>query len=107
MEGGPSVPRERLRLTSSSLCDIVSNMKTATVRHVQHNFAAVLDAVRKGQEIAITKRGTVVARIVPARKAKGKISWPDSAARMKRLGRRAATGTPASRIIREMREDRF
>ena len=30
------------------MCDIVSNMKTATVRHVQHNFAAVLEAVRKG-----------------------------------------------------------
>jgi prevent-host-death family protein len=89
------------------MCDIVSNMKTATVRHVQHNFAAVLEAVRKGQEIAITKRGTVVARIVPARKAKGPITWPDSAARMKRLGPRAATGTPASRIVREMRGERF
>jgi len=82
-------------------------MKTASVRHVQHNFAAVLEAVRKGQEITITKRGTVVARIVPARKPKGIITWPDSAARMKRMGQRAATGTPASRIIREMRAERL
>ena len=82
-------------------------MKTATVRHVQHNLAAVLEVVRKGQEIAITKRGTIVARIVPARKAKGAVTWPDSAARMKRLGARAARGTPASRIIGEMREERF
>ena len=89
------------------MCHIASKMKTATVRHVQHNFAAVLDAIRTGQEIAITKRGTVVARIVPARKAKGPITWPDSAARMKRLGPRAATGTPASRIVREMRGERF
>lgn len=79
----------------------------ATVRHVQHNLAAVLEAVRKGQEIAITKRGTVVARIVPARKAEGTVTWPDAAARMKRLGVRAARGTPASRIIRQMREERF
>jgi prevent-host-death family protein len=85
----------------------MSNMKTATVRHVQHNLAAVLETVRKGQEIAITKRGTVIARIVPARKAKGTIAWPDSAARMKRLGPRAVAGTPASRIIREMREERL
>ena len=87
--------------------DTVSDMKIASVRHVQHNFAAVLEAVRKGQEIAITKRGTVIARIVPARKAKGTVTWPDSAARMKRLRPRAATGTPASRIIRELREERL
>jgi prevent-host-death family protein len=82
-------------------------MKTATVRHVQHNFATVLEEVRRGQEIAITKRGTVIARIVPARKAKAAVAWPDSAARMTRLGPRAAAGTPASRIIREMREEPF
>jgi prevent-host-death family protein len=82
-------------------------MKTATVRHVQHNLAAVLDAVRRGQEIAVTRRGTVIARIVPARAAEGSVAWPDSAARMKRLGRGAASGTPASRVIRELREERF
>ncbi|MGH7896321.1 MAG: type II toxin-antitoxin system Phd/YefM family antitoxin [Candidatus Binatia bacterium] len=82
-------------------------MKTATVRHVQHHLAAVLEAVRKGQEIAITKRGSVIARLVPARKSAANLAWPDSAARMKRLGPRARAGTPASRIIRETREERF
>ena len=85
----------------------MSNMKTVTVRDVQHNLAALLEEVRKGQEITVTKRGTVIARIVPARKAKRAIAWPDSAARMKRLGERAAGGTPASSIIREMREERL
>ena len=51
-------------------------------------------------------RPSVVGSVVST-KAKGTITWPDSAARMKRLGPRAATGTPASRIIREMREERF
>ncbi len=82
-------------------------MKTASVRHVQHNLSAVLEAVGKGQEIAITKRGTVVARIVPARRATEPVAWPDSAARMKRLGPGAKGGTPASRIIRKMRQERF
>ena len=82
-------------------------MKTATVRHVQHNFAAVLESVRKGQEIAVTKRGTVVAHIVPAGRGKAAITWPDSAARMRRLGARASAGTPPSRIIREMREEQL
>ena len=82
-------------------------MKTATVRQVQHNLAALLEEVRKGQEIAVTKRGQVVARIVPAHSAKVPVAWPDSAARMKRLAAGASPGTPASRIIREMREERF
>ena len=87
--------------------DMMSNMKTVTVRHVQHNLAAVLDAVRRGQEFTITRRGEVVARIVPAREAKGAVRWPDSAARMESLGPDAAAGAPASRIIAEMRGERF
>ena len=85
----------------------MSNMKTVTVRHVQHNLAAILDAVRRGQEITITKRGTPVARLVPARPPEGTVGWPDSAARMKRLGPKATAGTPASQIIHEMRGERF
>lgn len=87
--------------------DTMSNMKTVTVRHVQHNLAAVIEAVRKGQEITITRRGTAVARIVPVRRPEGTVRWPDSAARMKRLGPGATSGTPASQIIDEMRGERF
>ena len=85
----------------------MSNMTTATVRQVQHNLAALLDQVRKGQEIAVTKRGEVIARIVPARATNGRVAWPDSGVRMKRLAAGAALGTPASRIIRDMRKERF
>jgi len=82
-------------------------MKVATVRQLQHNLATLLEEVSKGQEIAVTKRGQVVARLVPARSSKAPLVWPDSAARMKRLAAGASLGTPASRIIREMREERF
>lgn len=85
----------------------MSHMKRVTVRHVQHNLASVLDAVGKGQEFTITRRGEVVARIVPAREPREEVRWPDSAARMERLGPDAAAGTPASRIIDEMRGERF
>ena len=85
----------------------MSNMKTASVREVQHNLASVIEAVAQGQEIAITKRGKIVARIVPARATARQVAWPDSAARMKRLGRDASRGTPASAILRETREERF
>ena len=85
----------------------MSHMKTASVREVQHNLAAVLEMVSGGQEIAVTKRGRVIARIVPARRKTGPVKWPDSAARMKRLGKDAARGTPPSRVIREVREERI
>ncbi len=85
----------------------MSNMKTATVREVQHGLASVLAEVQKGQEIAITKRGKVIARIVPANRAKGRPRWPDSAARMKQLMSGATVkGAPPSEIIRELRGER-
>lgn len=84
-----------------------SSAKTVSVREVQHNLARVLEQVGMGQEIAVTKRGRVVARIVPARTTRAAVAWPDSAARMKRLPAGVSSGTPASRIIREMREERF
>jgi len=62
----------------------------------------LLEAVRKGEEIAITKRGTVVARLVPARKAKGSVVWPDSAARMKRVGPRDYLPEPDSAAARTL-----
>jgi prevent-host-death family protein len=86
--------------------DIVSDMKTVSVREVQHNLAAVLEMVSRGQEIAVTKRGRVIARIVPARDRRERVEWPDAAARMRRLGQGASRGTPASTIITETRGER-
>ena len=60
-------------------------MKTATVRQVRHDFGAVLKQVEDGEEIAITKRGHVVARLCPPpRPTKPrKVKMPDFAARLK------------------------
>jgi prevent-host-death family protein len=83
-------------------------MKTATVREVQHGLAGVLSEVQKGREIAVTKHGKVIARIVPAGQAKGRLRWPDSAARMKQLVSGAKiTGPTASAIIGELRGERL
>ena len=64
------------------MSDITLDMMTASVREVQHNLASVLEMVSRGQEIAVTKRGRVIARIVPARDARQVVAWPDAAARM-------------------------
>ena len=85
----------------------MSNMKTATVREVQHGLAGVLSQVQKGQEIAVTKHGKVIARIVPATQPKGRLRWPDSAVRMKQLIAGATfAGTTPSEVIREQRGER-
>lgn len=85
----------------------MSNMKTATVREVQHGLATVLSQVQKGQEIAVTKHGKVIAHIVPATRAKSRLRWPDSANRMKQLMSGATlTGATPSEVIRELRGER-
>ena len=61
-------------------------MKTATIRQVRHDFGAVLKLVEDGEEIAITKRGHVVARLSPPlQQSPRKVKMPDFAARMKRI----------------------
>jgi len=73
------------------MLDKLLNMKTATVREVQHKLSRVLARVKRGEEITITKRGKAVARLVPLAVAEGPGAgeWPDFAGRMKRLFRRA------------------
>ena len=99
---------DALRLLLGDKLDTMSNMKTASVREVQHGLARVLSEVGKGQEIAVTKHGKVVARIVPAARTAGRLRWPDSAARMERLmAGETVKGAPPSEIVRELRGERL
>lgn len=41
------------------------NMKTATVRDIQHNFGEVLEWVGRGEEVLVFRRKKVVARLLP------------------------------------------
>ena len=86
----------------------MSNMKTVTVREVQHRLGSLLDRVERGEPLTITRRGRVVARLVPASARRGRVEWPDFEARMKRLFPDGPpSGEPASDLIRRMREERF
>lgn len=62
-------------------------MIRATVRDLRYDFPAVLSRIERGQEIEITKRGKVVARLLPPPKIrkKKKIQWPDFAARAREI----------------------
>ena len=41
------------------------HMKRATVRDLRYRFPKVEDLLREGEEVQVTKRGRVVARLVP------------------------------------------
>ena len=86
----------------------MSNMKNATVREVQHNLSAFLDRVERGEQVGITRRGRIVARLLPPAPKRRKAKWPDFAARMRRLFPGGhPRGEPPSEIIRRTREERF
>ena len=56
-------------------------MKTTTVRELRNNYAQVLKWVSKGEEVEVTRRGKVVAKVVPPAAAKKeKVDWLESAA---------------------------
>ncbi len=60
-------------------------MKTATIRLIHHDFGSVLNWVDEGEQVAVTRRGKIVALLtappMPARSRNRK--RPDFAARLK------------------------
>jgi len=57
------------------------NMKRASVSQVRYHFSEVERLLEQGEEIEITKRGRVIAHLVPVTPAPPK-TWPDFLARL-------------------------
>jgi prevent-host-death family protein len=85
----------------------MSNMKKATIREVQHNLSKVLELVEDGEEVQVTRRNRIVAKIVPANHGAQKPKWPDFAARAEAIWGKRPKGKPASAILTEDREERM
>ena len=80
-------------------------MKTASLRHLQHHLSEVIRWVDHGEEVLVTRRNRVVAKLVPASPAPPKkIKWPDILARSAKI---KVKGKPLSQTIIEEREERF
>ena len=56
-------------------------MKTATVRALRNHYSSLMGWIDAGEEIAISRRGRVIARLVPASpKHPRRVDWSTSAA---------------------------
>ncbi len=62
------------------------HMRKATVRDLRYRFSEVEDLLREGEEIQITKRKRIIARLVPA-KPGVPAQRPDFLARLKKIYR--------------------
>lgn len=74
-------------------------MKSATVRELRNNYAKVLGWVGRGEEVAVTRRGRVVAKVVPATAAPAKVDWRQSAAHHRRAWTRTLTAAESASIL--------
>jgi len=77
-------------------------MKQVSVREAQHHLARVLALVQEGEEIEITRRDVVVARITPATGKRGAVETaarPNFQARLEMMYGPVPAGTAAAEEI--------
>jgi prevent-host-death family protein len=84
------------------LCYILSHMKTTTVRELRNNYSKVLKWVAKGEEVDVTRRGKIVAKVVPPSAAKAtQVDWSQSAALNRRVWSTTLTAAESGAILTE------
>ena len=79
-------------------------MKTATVRELRNRYNQLLAWLEAGEEIRITRRGIVIARLVPENHAKVRrgVDWTKSAAfALNRLNLPPLTGKESGELLDE------
>ena len=87
-------------------CDArMYHMRKATVRDLRYRFPSVEELLRDGEEIQITKRKRVIARLVPAKRP-GVTRRPDFLARLKKLYRGKRLKLSGAELVSRGR-DRF
>jgi antitoxin (DNA-binding transcriptional repressor) of toxin-antitoxin stability system len=80
-------------------------MRKATLRDLRYRFSAVEDILGSGEEVQITRRKRVIARLLPAEPADSP-KRPDFLARLKRLYRGKVLKVTGAELLSSER-DRF
>ncbi len=73
---------------------------------VQHNLAKVLNWVQEGEEVEVTRRHVVVAKIVSCQKEREDVQHPDFLGRARRIWGSQPKGMPLSAAVCRDREER-
>lgn len=77
-------------------------MKSTTVRELRNNYSKVLKWVSKGEEVEVTRRGKVVAKVVPpAPTSPAEVDWLRSAALNRKPWSASLTSEQSSAILAE------
>ena len=71
-------------------------MKSATVQQVPQQWAQILEWVAAGEEVELTEKEKVIARVVPA-------TQPDFLARAKKIWGEEPPGKPLNELVVEAR----
>jgi prevent-host-death family protein len=77
-------------------------MKSTTVRELRNNYSKVLKWVSKGEEVEVTRRGKVVAKVIPpSPKTATEVDWSKSAALNRKPWSVALTSDQSAAILAE------
>ena len=77
-------------------------MKSTTVRELRNNYSQVLKWVAKGEEVEVTRRGKVVAKVIPPVVVhSAEVDWSTSAALMRKPWSAALTEDQSAAILAE------
>jgi antitoxin (DNA-binding transcriptional repressor) of toxin-antitoxin stability system len=78
------------------------HMKTVSVRDLRYDFPMVEGLLRKGEDVRITKRRKVIARLIP--EPAGPVELPDFLGRMKGLYGSEPLSVTGAEIVRMDRD---
>lgn len=77
-------------------------MKSTTVRELRNNYSKVLKWVSKGEEVEVTRRGKVVAKVIPPNPAPlVEVDWSTSAALNRKPWSTRLTSDQSAAILAE------
>ena len=76
-------------------------MKSATVRELRNDYSKVLGWVAKGEEVHVTRRGKVVARVLPPATSTRKCDWAASAAFTRQRWSRKLSARESAEVLAE------
>jgi antitoxin (DNA-binding transcriptional repressor) of toxin-antitoxin stability system len=80
------------------------HMKRASVRDLRYHFPEIEARLRQGEEIEITKRKRVIAKLVPVRARRRRKQLPDFMGRMRKIFGDRVSEVTGAEIVSEQRE---